>query len=195
MCLSKVPIRMYGRNVMRIRRIACWSAGIVLAVLLAIAAWCVNFIRTENLVSLIQCADGANYPRLQAICKTGIYALRLRPEEVQELKQAVGAPNASVIVYAAASMQDRERAEAMLRFALSRGLDVNSIDLLTGSTALYTAVFANDPVAVGLLLAHGARSDVSNLKNQSPLELAESLQKKFPQEDYRAVVAVLAGDR
>jgi ankyrin repeat protein len=125
---------------------------------------------------------------VQWVCKKSIYLLRVTPDEVKELNALTGA-------YFAVQLKDKAQAEKMLKFFLSRGVDINSVDTKitnAGLTALHNAVYANEPKEVELLLAHGARTEVRSHKNQTPLELAWALQYLQPQQDRSRIIQLLA---
>jgi ankyrin repeat protein len=86
------------------------------------------------------------------------------------------------------------KAEKMLKYFLSRSVDINSADTKItkgGLTALHNAVNVNEPKEVELLLAHGADTNVLSDKNQAPLELTKELQHLHPHEDRSHVIKLL----
>jgi hypothetical protein len=169
---------------MKKRRPLYWLSGIAFAACVTFSAWFVRSAYTTELSLLMGCADDSSQPALRWVCKKNIYLLRVTPDEVRELNTVAGA-------YFAVQMKDKTEAKKMLGFFQSRGVDINSKDTkLTkaGLTALHHAVYANEPQQVELLLAHGAKTDVRDDKNQTPLELARSLQDRHPQENRAEVI-------
>jgi hypothetical protein len=165
-----------------------WAGGLIVFGCLALAAWFALAICRMELVPLMACVDDSSNPKAQWVCKKGVYSLRLWSGEVKELSRTAGAS-------LAAQLADKDEAERMLKFFLSRGVDINSKDTKTtnaGLTALHNAVFSNRPKAVKLLLAHGAKADVRSNLYQTPFELAKELQQRYPSEDRSQVIKLLA---
>jgi hypothetical protein len=190
MCISLSirPIIMCGYRRMNIRSPLYWGSGIVLAACLAFAAWFIHSARATELSLIMGCADDSSRPAVQWVCKKNIYLLRVTPDEVKELNTLAGA-------YFAVQLKDKADAEKMLKFFLSRGVDINSVDTKitnAGLTALHNAVYANEPNEVELLLAYGAKTEVRSHKNQTPLELAWALQYLHPQQDRSRIIQLLA---
>jgi hypothetical protein len=170
------------------RRGIYWASGLIVFGCVALAAWLALAICRMELVPLMACVDDASNPKAQWVCKKGVYLLRLWPGEVKELNKTAGASFA-------AHLANKDDAEKMLKFFLSRGVDINSKDIKTtnaGLTALHNAVFSNRPKAVELLLAHGAKVDARSDLYQTPLELARDLQQRYPSEDRGQVIKMLA---
>lgn len=168
---------------MILRRALYWIAGVGLCLCLAMAAWVAFF---TDLGVLLWFANNPEQPAMQWFSKKSIYAFRLSPEEVRDLNQDAGA-------YSAVRLRDRTEAEKMLKFFLSRGVEIDSLDGLARSTALHLAVSVNEPQEVALLLAYGARTDLKDEQGQTPLELARSLQQQDPEVDYSEVITLLGG--
>jgi hypothetical protein len=172
---------------MKISQSVFWASGVALGVCIGLAGWTVYFAFGSDLTTLLRCADAASRPAWRWACTRNVYLLRLTRSEVETLNSTAGA-------YLAAQLKDRDQADKMLAYFVSRGVNVDSLDAKghePGLSALHKAVLANQPQAVALLIAHGAKSTVLSNGNQMPLELARDLQQQRPQEDRGEVIKVL----
>jgi ankyrin repeat protein len=66
----------------------------------------------------------------------------------------------------------------LLLMLLKTGADPNTVDRVSGSTALHVAVASGSLPMVMALLSAGAWGSVKNLKGETPLSIAVSLKKK-----------------
>lgn len=173
---------------MILKRVALWLFAIVLVLCMLGAARGVYALYHVPLGILIVCADGHGVRApLPWICKQGIYAIRVKPQEVEELNRSAGAT-------LAVQMNDKVEAEKLLRFFLSRGVDINSVDTMftnSGLTALHSAVLANATDEARLLIVNGAKTDVRDKQGRTPLELAQFLQEQRPAEDRAQIIKTL----
>lgn len=176
---------MSGFKPVNIYRPVYRAGGIILLGCAALVAWTVHSMVRMELVPLMACVEDSSSPSAQWVCKKAVYSLRLSAGDVKELNRTTGAS-------LAVRLSDKEEADKILGYFVSRGVDINSVDAAhSGLTALHKAVQANQPREVELLLAHGAKTDVLSGKNQMPLELAEELQQLHPKEDRGEVIRLL----
>ena len=75
-----------------------------------------------------------------------------------------------------------------IRICLDRGLDINAVNE-AGETAIFSAI--GSPAVIRFMVEHGARLDVKNRRNQTPLEAA--LKSNDPSDPSIAVLRELTG--
>lgn len=100
-------------------------------------------------------------------------------------------------IFSAKSISQHEYTFELLGRELALGADINATQ--SGFTALHSAVLSNDPVTLKFLLEHGANPEIKNRPGPfgkpndavTPLELAVSLQAKYPNANYAAVITLL----
>ena len=159
--------------------------GLMVVIYLGLAVYVITKQGPEE---LLICADqgGFKIPFSREICRGYLFTLRGSQQDIDALHQGIGA---SFPVQGESSEAEREQ---ILKFLISKGLDVNRIDMHQ-LTPLHGAVLANSADEVGMLLRNGSNPNLKDKKfGLTPLELALKLDRenKLP-EDRRAV----PGDR
>lgn len=150
-------------------------------------------IAKQNTEELLVCADTESAfirPFAKDICRAYLFAFRGTQQDIDFLHEGVGA---SFAVQGESSVAEREQ---VLKYLISKGLDVNHIDMHQ-LTPLHGAVLANSADEVGMLLRNGASPHLKDKKfGLTPLELALKLDRenKLP-EDRRAVISLLKNAR
>jgi len=149
-------------------------------------------ITKQDVEELLICADkgGFKIPFSREICRGYLFTLRGSQEEIDFLHQGIGA---SFAVQGESTVAEREE---VLKYLISKGLDVNRIDMHQ-LTPMHGAVLANSAEEVGMLLRNGANPNLKDKKfGLTPLELAHKLDResKFS-EDRRAVISLLKNAR
>ena len=143
----------------------------------------------QDAESLLVCADTDDVfiiPFAKNICRAYLFTLRGTQQDIDFLHGGIGA---SSVVQGESSVAKREQ---ILKFLISKGLDVNRIDMHQ-LTPLHGAVLANSVDEVEILLRNGASPNLKDKKfGLTPLELALKLDRenKLP-EDRRAVISLL----
>jgi hypothetical protein len=124
-------------------------------------------------------------------CEHIIYSFRLNAEEVDFLNSVAGAR-------IAAEIPDKAKAERLLKFFLSKGVDINASSKLSpGWTALRTAATSPDLSTenrlqtVQLLLKYGAKADVLDRNGRTALDAVRVMKEKYPDLDYSQVIKLL----
>lgn len=107
-------------------------------------------------------------------------------KEIAELNAEAGARYA-------ATFPRHEEAEALLSHLLGHGVDINSLDINSGSglTALHSAALAADARAVAILLNSGADPHAKDSRGSTPLDLIHKAQANRPDRDFSEVIAIL----
>jgi hypothetical protein len=155
-----------------------------LAVYLALSAL---FVTTQNINSLLICADKGGYriPFSKNICRVYLFNFRGNPNDIDSLHKGIGA---SFVVQGESAPQERED---VLRYLLEKNLNINNIGM-NALTPLHEAVLANSVEEVEMLLRNGAdRSRKDKKYALTPLELAVTLQDSSKNIDRREVIALL----
>ncbi len=162
--------------------------GIIGLMVVAYLGLAVYAITNQRIETLLICADqgGFKIPFSREICRGYLFTLRGSQDDIDSLHQGIGA---SFAVQGESSAAEREQ---VLQFLISKGLDVNRIDMHQ-LTPLHGAVLANSADEVEILLGNGANPNLKDKKfGLTPLELALKLDResKFP-EDRRVVIFLL----
>ncbi|MFN4063113.1 MAG: hypothetical protein ACK4JA_02890 [Parazoarcus communis] len=149
--------------------------------MLALYASLVADIYSDNPAMQIACIDN-DPPPLAWTCKT-VLALSLTEKRVAQLNAAAGA-------ILPMRMRNQEHARATLQILLDRGLDIDAVDLQTQQrwTALHLAAMEEPLWPVIVLLEHGARSDLRDTDDMTPLDRARSIQASSPSEQRKAII-------
>jgi len=151
-----------------------WSIGGALIIgYVGLSAYVVS---RQDIESLLVCAEqgGLKIPYAKSICRAYLSAARGTPDDIEALQRGVGA---TFVVQGSASSEEKEQ---LLVLLISKGLDVNHIDM-RGSTPLHAAVLAGAEDEVDLLLNHGARIDLKDAATGlTAPELALKLQVDHP---------------
>jgi hypothetical protein len=110
-------------------------------------------------------------------CKQVLVHAALKPDAVLRLNAEAGA------LYPLALSSPAE-AEEMLTLFLKRGVDINARSQKTDHqwTALHAVAAAGSPEQARLLIKHGARTDVRDSNGMTPIDVARSIQSKYPQQ-------------
>ena len=110
------------------------------------------------------------------------------PEEadVEQLNREAGAQYV-VDVFSA------EEARPILEHLLEHGLDINSVETVTGKglTALHAVALSNNRSGVELLLGYGADPQLTDNEGRTALELAKASDEARPEMDYGSVIELL----
>ena len=87
----------------------------------------------------------------------------------------------------------QEEARPVLEHLLEHGLDINSVENVTGEglTALHAAALSNNFSGVELLLEYGADPYLKDNKGHTALELAQASDEARPEQDYSPVIEQL----
>lgn len=148
----------------------------------------VYVITKQEIEQVLLCVDqgGLKIPFSKALCREYFFTFRGSYEDIDALHKGVGA---SFVVQGKSAVSEREQ---VLKYLISKGLDVNHIDMHQLSP-LHGAVLSNSADEVEMLLRNGASI---NLKDQkfglTPLELALKLQGEDKlTSDRQAVIAPL----
>lgn len=105
-------------------------------------------------------------------CEKVLRHASLTPAQVHELNEAGGARFP-------VAMNNPGRAEEMLALFLSRGVDIDARDpQAKGWTALHGVSIAGEANRVAMLLRHGAKVDLRDEDERTPLDLAQMVQQK-----------------
>jgi Ankyrin repeats (many copies) len=166
------------------KRIAC-AIGISAACYVGLSAY---VIAQQGIEDLLLCADkgGLRIPISKNLCRAYLFAFRGSRQDIEALHRGIGA---SFVAQGESSATEREQ---ILRFLISKGLNVNNIDAHK-LTPLHSAVLANSAEEVELLLRNGASVSVKDERFKLvPLDLAIKLQKEGRlQNDRQAVISLL----
>jgi hypothetical protein len=111
------------------------------------------------------------------------YTLHFRgtKEDVAKLEQGIG------LSYV---FSDSKKRSTFLNFLLDKGVNINKVSPLDGTTPLHAAVLQNDPELVKFLLDHGAdptirkakdNSSFTEFDNMTPLEMLEKMVQNRPE--------------
>ncbi len=125
-----------------------------------------------------------------------LFNLRGTNKDINELKTEDGGLNYVVAVLMTSNFS-KEKKVKFLKYFISKGCTVNDISNIDGLRPLHTAVAVADTDMVKLLLENGAdpflkSAPTGMLKiSMTPLEMAESFQKKSTDRDYSKVIEAL----
>lgn len=161
----------------------------VLAFLFCVyAALAAYVITSQGIQQLLVCADagGLKVPYSKQICRAYLFIFRGSKQDIDALEKGAGA---LFVIQGESTTEEREE---ILKFLVSKGLDVNRASDMQLSP-LHGAVLANSAEEVKLLLDHGANPKVNDDKvGATALEFALRLQSdaKSPS-DYDEVIALL----
>ncbi|MEW5754923.1 MAG: ankyrin repeat domain-containing protein [Pseudomonadota bacterium] len=166
---------------MKLKRIAAWGLGIIVAVPMVLYGIFIFDTRREDPLSLISCIR-VDPPLAAWTCKQVLLHDSFRPEHVDALNRTAGARFAI-------SLEDLEAAEKMLLLFIAHGVDINAVDEdVRNWTALHGLALEGDAARVKILLRHGARADMRDTEGLTPLDLARIAQEKYPNEPQHAEV-------
>lgn len=120
------------------------------------------------------------------MCREYLFAFRGSQQDIDSLHQGVGA---SFVIQGESAAPEREQ---VLKYLISKGLDVNHIDMHQLSP-LHGAVLSNSADEVEMLLRNGASTNLKDKKfGLTPLELALKLQSENKlQRDWQEVISLL----
>lgn len=177
--LSPTPSKQPQR---RWLRIALWALGGVVALCVAFAGYLVHYVRAFDLQKTFIYMELARPPFFRFF-RYNLYALHPTPDEVLKLNREAGA---SIVL----DMKDKVEQERLLSHLIAAGMDINAQDEKTSLTVLHMAA-SGSPKDVALLLAHGARADVKNVRGRTPLDLALRSQKRFPSPEGAQAIQLL----
>lgn len=174
---------------MKKQRLIASVLGLALFAYVGLAAYALV---SQGAEALLVCADkgGLKIPFSRDLCRQYLLSMRGSAQDIEALHRGIGA---SFVVQGESSEREREE---LLKYLVGKGLDINRIDAHQ-LTPLHNAVIANAEDEVRMLLNHGARPDVRDMKfGVTPLELALRLQReaKAPAER-QAVVSLLENAR
>jgi hypothetical protein len=176
---------------MKLRRFTLWISVTFALLAVSFVGLSFRFAYVQPLTFALDCVNG-DWLYSSWACEKAI-RLRVGKDEADALNRAdkndIGGPN--TVLYQAAALRDRTRANEMLAFLLAQGVNLDHADVRTGQTALHAAVVDNDPQAVKLLLKHGARTNIRDVRQHTPLELAQQLQQVQPAQDRSRIIQLL----
>ena len=150
----------------------------------------VYLIANQGIEELLICADkgGLKIPFSKQLCRKYLFAARGTQQDISTLQQGVGA---SFVVQGESSRLEREE---VLKYLISKGLDVNRIDI-NEFLPLHGAVLANSTEEVEILLRNGANPNLKDNKfHLTPLELALKLQREDKSPNNRFAIVSLLGN-
>ncbi|MEQ6885436.1 ankyrin repeat domain-containing protein [Salicola sp. Rm-C-2C1-2] len=164
-----------------------WS-GLALVFLVASTAGGIlyEFSTTSTFQLIVVYMDKDNPAVIRWSAKQAFYAFHPGEEDVEQLNREAGAR------YVAA-LPDSEEARSVLDHLVSNGVDINSVDKVSGSgfTALHAAVLSNDPGTVEVLLNEGADPSLTDHEGRTPLDLAQLAGRNRPDRDFGRVLELL----
>lgn len=139
----------------------------------------------QEIEELLVCADngGLKIPFSKCLCREYLFVARGSDHDIDVLHRGVGA---SFVIQGKSTVSEREQ---VLKFLVSKGLDVNHIDIHQLSP-LHGAVLNNSTDEIEILLRNGANTNLRDKKfSLTPLELALKLQSedKLPSDRHAAI--------
>lgn len=168
----------------KMNRMAKWTAGAVLVVILAAYGEFVREAMRFSPAMLLVWVD-EQYAPIGWTCRQILERHSLTPERVAELNKDAGA---RYPIY----MRDPKVAEEMLQLFIDRGVDVNAgNEKVRNWTALFDPILDGKADRVAMLLRHGARVDVLGTDGMTPLDYAREMVEKHPSESGRVDVVRL----
>ncbi len=167
------------------KKLLLWLSGILIALYIGLVGYFLNTIEIQYLLIYSGGEVKVAIPFGQKVCLAYLYNMRGDKQDIEALQNEVGATS----ILSSAPPSEREK---MLKWFLSKGLNINSIGF-DKSTALHRAVIFNAPEDVQLLLNNGASLSQKDTRlNMTPLEFAYLLQKKGAiKRDYSKVISLL----
>ena len=160
---------------------------VVVSILLvaAISLMLVSLHRT-SFQDFIICStnDEASYIPVK-LCQSYLYNFRGNAEDIHELEQTTG-------VTIAFDVEDQTQRRALFEFLLSKGMDINKQNLLTGLYPIHELILRNDVKAIKLLLQHGADINLEDSHYQkNALEFTQLLIQTKPEIERKQIVLML----
>ena len=145
-------------------------------------------IAKQGTEELLLCVDngGVKIPFSKYLCREYLFNVRGSQQDIDTLHRGIGA---SFVIQGKSTPPEREQ---VLKYLITKGLDVNHIDMHQLSP-LHGAALANSVDEVEMLLRNGANTDLKDKKfGLTPLELALKLQSEDKlQSDRQAVISLL----
>jgi len=184
-----------------------WCCGLALILLLGLLyiGMTIHFLQTASISDLMVCTSGEgerNIPR--QVCREWIYTFRGTSEDVESLQSSIGivfrgTPDLEDVEISHASVgiewvfaTPREDWNAMARFWLSKGVNINYRRPISLLTALHSAALRGNAEQVEFLLGLGADPTLRDAGGLTALERIEWATATDPHApDYTATVALL----
>ncbi|MCW7538826.1 hypothetical protein OOT46_13340 [Aquabacterium sp. A7-Y] len=169
-----------------------WAGAAALVVLVGGVGYIVQGLRTADILMLQACSEVERAP-IAWTCRQGLYRFHPTREEVAHLNTVAGA-------LFTVDQTTEENGRRLLKHFIDAGVDVNAADQRVPAkwTALHVMASEPNPLAVRLLLEHGARPDVKDAQGRTPADLARARQAKSQNAAYAEVIDMLdakAGSR
>lgn len=135
------------------------------------------------------CAEEAAAPMGWA-CEQALFRYHPTPADVQRFN-AEGGPMYAV------TTNNEAFARRLLAHYLAAGIDINATvqRLPTKWTALHAMVVQGNPMAVRLLVEHGADTTLRDAEGKAPLDLARELHAKEPTDARAQVLRLLMAEK
>jgi hypothetical protein len=169
---------------MKIARLAKWFLGLLL--LGAIGLYAVFAAQTwkASPLFLLSCMK-VDPPVTAWTCRQALFNRAFQPEELDVLNRQAGARYAF-------DLPEPGDAEKTLALFISQGVDINAGDENANNwTALHGMVAEGSIESIRILLRHGARTDVRDSNNMTPLDFARMQLLKHPNDPSRIEVVKL----
>ena len=166
------------------KRAGYWIAGgSAFAVSLYLSVVAV-FLHGKEVIPLLVCLEDTR-AWVATPCRLSLRYFHPTQAEIAALNTEAGAQ------YIA--LYNMEDGPALLRNFQAAGLNINAIDQRTPTkwTALHMAAMEPNAKAVRLLLAHGAKPDITDSRGKTPAEAAEEAQLQRPDPRFAEVIALL----
>jgi len=162
------------------------SSTLLVAVVLVVGGMAYRLYTSAPLQLLVQMDPNQSPAWLRWVSKQALFAFLPTVDEARELNAEAGARYAAMF-------PDPVEAERILRLFLSRGVDIDSPERLSGAelTALHAAALSADPVPVRLLLAHGADPTARDKHGRTALDLALAAQANGGGDGFAEVIRLL----
>lgn len=166
---------------MKQKRLATWVLGTIAVSALIVYGIYVRILIGEDPLTVLSRMQVGS-PVTEWTCKQVLHYASFSAEDVADLNRSGGALYPILI-------KDIGLAEEMLGLFLARGVDVNAGNVQERNwTALNSMVIDGDVARVKLLIKYGARSNVRDTADKSPLDYARAWQEKYPNDPNRAEV-------
>ncbi|MCM5679573.1 hypothetical protein M8A51_08510 [Schlegelella sp. S2-27] len=174
---------------MRARRVVLVAGTTALVALLLAGGYLFMQLKNGDPRILQTCAEEAAAPMGWA-CERALFRYHPTPAEVQRFN-AEGGPMYAV------TTNNEAFARRLLAHYLAAGIDINATvqRLPMKWTALHAMVVQGNPMAVRLLVEHGADTAMRDADGKAPLDLARELHAKEPSDARAQVLQVLMAEK
>ncbi len=149
---------------------------------LLVCSWMAIGLSTLNFTEIIICATSKDAFLLpQSLCRSYLYEFRGTPSDIRALDRESGLD----VVFDIGTFKEQE---ALFRFLLSKGADINKLFTSDGKPPLHAAILRNDANLVGLLLTLEADPLVTDEKDGiSAYGFLDKLDSLNPEVDMSAI--------